>query len=297
MGAVSRWAVNRPKTAIVAWLVMVVTVAGLAVSIGGSYNDSFSLPATESSRAQTLLEQIPGAKDSFTAVTAKVVWSHESEAAKSDAVKAPLLAMLTTISTIPSVACVTTPYGDPLGSACPPAAAGAKPSAAAKPSAGTDQATGQTSGAAAAPTPAPAVAKVLAGLAPAGFSIDGHVGYATVDFKGTMGHLSGADANAVLAAINSTNGSGGFTVGANGRALEYAGVEPPSSEGIGITVALVILLFTFGSFVGAFLPVLSAVVSLGVAQALVLLTANFLDVATFAPTLAAMIGLGVGIDY
>lgn len=291
MGAVSRWAVNRPKTAIIVWLAMVLVVAGLAFGVGGRYNDSFSLPDTESSRAQALLGQIPGAKDSLTATTSKVVWSHQSDAAKSDGVKTPVMAMLTTISSIPSVACVTTPYGDPLGSACPKAATSAASSA------GSKQAAGQTSGAQAAPTPPPAVAKVLAGLGSAGFSVDGHVGYATVEFKGSAVSLSTADAQAVLAAVTSTNGSGGLTVGANGQALEFAGVKAPSSEGIGITVALVILLFTFGSFVGAFLPVLSAVVSLGVAQALVLLTANFLDVATFAPTLAAMIGLGVGIDY
>jgi RND superfamily putative drug exporter len=118
-----------------------------------------------------------------------------------------------------------------------------------------------------------------------------------VTFSGAAEDVSAEAAGAVLAAVTAANGRDGVTVGASGQALEFAGTEPPSGEAIGVTVALVILLFTFGSLVGALLPVLSAVISLMVGQALVLVTAKFLDVATFAPMLAAMIGLGVGIDY
>ena len=103
--------------------------------------------------------------------------------------------------------------------------------------------------------------------------------------------------SAVLEATQAANGVDGLTVGAGGQALEAAASEPPSSEGIGVTIALFILLFAFGSLIGALLPVGTALLSLGLGQALVLITANFLNVATFAPTLAAMIGLGVGIDY
>ena len=45
------------------------------------------------------------------------------------------------------------------------------------------------------------------------------------------------------------------------------------------------------------MPIVVALVGLTMGQMFVLVVANFLDVATFAPTLAAMIGLGVGIDY
>lgn len=282
MGVISRWAVNHPKSAIAAWVLMAFMIIGLAASFGGTYNNSFTLPDTESSQAQTLLEKIPGAKDSLTASTAKIVWSPAPGSGTAQSAATSITPMLTTISQVPGVACITTPYAPPMGSACPPA----KP--------------GQGSGEGAAGIPTnlpPEVAKVMAGLGPAGFSTDGSVGYATVTFKGAPEDLSAADAKAVLGQINSTNGVNGLQVGANGQALEFAGAEPPSSEAIGISVALVILLFTFGSLVGAFLPVLSAVVSLVVGQSLVLLTARFLDVATFAPTLAAMIGLGVGIDY
>ena len=121
--------------------------------------------------------------------------------------------------------------------------------------------------------------------------------YATVTFGAPVGEIPLADVSAVLEATQTANGVDGLTVGAGGQALEAAASEPPSSEGIGVTIALFILLFAFGSLIGALLPVGTALLSLGLGQALVLITANFLNVATFAPTLAAMIGLGVGIDY
>jgi len=285
MGPVSRWAVNHPKSGIVAWLVLAIAVFGVAAGFGGTYNDSFSLPDTESTQAQALLEQLPGASGSFNSGSAKVVWKPAAGVATTAAVSQPVTRTLTTISQVPSVACVLTPYGPPLGTACAAAGNSGKAST---------QAAGQAT---TTPAPSPAAAKAMAGLAPAGMSVDQQVGYATVTFKDAAADVPAADAKAVLNAVTALNGTDGLQAGANGRVLEFAGQEPPSSEGIGITVALIILLFTFGSLVGAFLPVISAVLSLAVGQALVLLTARFLDVATFAPTLAGMIGLGVGIDY
>ena len=59
-----------------------------------------------------------------------------------------------------------------------------------------------------------------------------------------------------------------------------------------------ILLFAFGSILGAFLPIVSAVLSVALTTGFALpLVARVFDVATFAPVLASMIGLGVGIDY
>lgn len=283
MGPISRWAVHKPKSAILAWLIMAAAIFALAATAGGTYNNSFSLPDTESATAQELLEQIPGAQESLTGATAKVVWSPASGSATSPAVAETITQTLNTVSEVPGVTCVVTPYGEPLGSDC---------EAARKQAAAQETPAGQGR-----QPVSPSAAKVLAGSGPAGFSVDEHVGFATVTFEGVVEDVSPASATAVLDTVEAANGTDSLTVGVNGQALEFAGQEPPSSEGIGITVALVILLFTFGSLVGAFLPVFSAILSLAVGQALVLVTASFLDVATFAPTLAAMIGLGVGIDY
>ncbi len=292
MGRISRWAVLRPWQALAAWVVMAVTVGALAVGLGGVYNNTFELPDTESADAQELLLQIPGAGDALTVASAKVVWRPDAGAASDSAVQQTVTEALTEIAGIGSVACVVHPYGAPLGQGCPEAQAapGSDESAAGEQG-------GQAPGEGAAAPPDADQAKVLAGLGPAGFSVDGEVGFATVSFTEDAEDVPGADAEAVLEAVAAADAADGLVVGANGQVLEFAGVEPPSSEGIGVTIALVILLFAFGSLVGAFLPIGTALLSLGVGQGLVLLTANVLDVATFAPTLAAMIGLGVGIDY
>ncbi len=291
MGALSRWAVRRPWSAVAVWLLMAVLIGGLAARFGGSYNDSFELPDTESASAQEVLGQIPGVEDALTEATVKVVWSPESGSVTDPATQAAATALLTEMSTNPSVTCVVTPYGAPLGDGCPATQPGA------------DQAQGgsagdsQSSGSATTAQPTPEQAKVLAGMGPAGMSVDGSVAYATVTFGAPVGEIPLADVSAVLEATQAANGVDGLAVGAGGQALEAAAAEPPSSEGIGVTIALFILLFAFGSLIGALLPVGTALLSLGLGQALVLITANFFNVATFAPTLAAMIGLGVGIDY
>ena len=292
MGPVSRWAVRHPWSAVAVWLVMAVLIGGSAARFGGSYNDSFELPDTESASAQKLLGQIPGVEDALTEATVKVVWSPESGSVTDPATQAAATALLTGMSNNPSVTCVVTPYGPPLGAGCPDPAAQPGADQAQGGSAGSSQ-----SGSEATPQPTPEQAKVLAGMGPAGMSVDGSVAYATVTFGAPVGEIPLTDVSAVLEATQAANGVDGLTVGAGGQALEAAAAEPPSSEGIGVTIALFILLFAFGSLIGALLPVGTALLSLALGQALVLITANFFNVATFAPTLAAMIGLGVGIDY
>ena len=74
--------------------------------------------------------------------------------------------------------------------------------------------------------------------------------------------------------------------------------EPPgTAEMVGIIAALIILVLSFGSILAAGMPVVTALVGLGVGFLGVLLAAATLDIATFAPTFGAMLGIGVGIDY
>ncbi len=125
-------------------------------------------------------------------------------------------------------------------------------------------------------------------------SADGKVAYATVTFDSTA--LTAAQADKVLSVIASAD-SETLTVGASGSVLEGAGARPDSSQAVGLLVAVIILLLAFGSLVAAGLPIFVAVTGLVAGQLLILVVARFTDVASFAPTLAAMIGLGVGIDY
>jgi uncharacterized membrane protein YdfJ with MMPL/SSD domain len=70
-----------------------------------------------------------------------------------------------------------------------------------------------------------------------------------------------------------------------------------SSEVIGLGAAMIILAFTFGTLVAMGLPIVSAVIGLLVGLSLIGLLGHLVTVPTVAPTLATMIGLGVGIDY
>jgi RND superfamily putative drug exporter len=73
--------------------------------------------------------------------------------------------------------------------------------------------------------------------------------------------------------------------------------EPGGTEGIGLLVAIVVLLITFGSFLAMGLPLLTALLGIGITMSTITLLAAVIDLPSIAPTLALMIGLAVGIDY
>ncbi|MGH3372758.1 MAG: MMPL family transporter, partial [Nocardioidaceae bacterium] len=68
-------------------------------------------------------------------------------------------------------------------------------------------------------------------------------------------------------------------------------------EGVGVILALVVLAVTFGSLLAAGMPIVTAVLGVGVTMAGLIATASVTDISTSTPTLALMIGLAVGIDY
>jgi RND superfamily putative drug exporter len=78
-----------------------------------------------------------------------------------------------------------------------------------------------------------------------------------------------------------------------GTASEIKG----SGELVGVLVALALLVIAFGSVVAAGLPVVTAVAGLAVGSSFVTVLAGVMDVSPTAPTIATMVGLGVGIDY
>jgi putative drug exporter of the RND superfamily len=105
-----------------------------------------------------------------------------------------------------------------------------------------------------------------------------------------------ADSEKLLAAAQASERPG-LDVALGGQAIRAAERGAIGSEGIGIAAAAVILLLTFGTVVAAGLPILVAVAGLAVSGALGGLVAAVADVPDWATSLAAMIGIGVGIDY
>ena len=90
----------------------------------------------------------------------------------------------------------------------------------------------------------------------------------------------------------------GIQVAYGGAVTDYAD-QPPQGNAdlIGLLAAVVILLFAFGSVVAMGLPILTALLGLGVGISIVHIISSFTDIGSVAPILATMIGLGVGIDY
>lgn len=90
----------------------------------------------------------------------------------------------------------------------------------------------------------------------------------------------------------------GLDAAVGGPTAMFAETERPGSrEALGVVLALFVLLLTFGSLIAAGLPIVVALGGLGAGMAGIAVLTRFITVSTFAPGLAAMIGLGVGIDY
>ena len=69
------------------------------------------------------------------------------------------------------------------------------------------------------------------------------------------------------------------------------------TEGVGLVVALLVLIVAFRSFVVAGMPLLTAMLGVGVSMAAIFAATAFAPVSSTTPLLALMLGLAVGIDY
>jgi RND superfamily putative drug exporter len=94
---------------------------------------------------------------------------------------------------------------------------------------------------------------------------------------------------------NATRGDVRVELG--GGVIQNAEQGPISSEAVGLTIAAIILLLALGTVVAAGLPLLVALFGLGLASALIGVLAAVLPTPDWSSTVAAMLGIGVGIDY
>ena len=146
----------------------------------------------------------------------------------------------------------------------------------------------------------PLVASVVNPLTQQGASAlskDQSTGYLSVTTSVNPGSLSTAQAQQIIDGANPAKAAGleVQTGGQLGQKVSTPSTE--SSELIGIIAAMVILTFTFGTIVAMLLPIVTAIVALASTLAIIRLLGHVVSVPTVAPTLATMIGLGVGIDY
>jgi RND superfamily putative drug exporter len=128
-------------------------------------------------------------------------------------------------------------------------------------------------------------------------SESGTIGFATVTLDDAAFELPVSSLEEIVDTANEGGGEG-LEVHAGGEPVRIVEQqEEGGSEMIGLLAAIVVLLITFGSAVAMAMPVVTAIVALGTALSLITLGTHVIDTADFAPALASMIGLGVGIDY
>ncbi|MBT3150323.1 MMPL family transporter [Streptomyces sp. CHD11] len=127
-------------------------------------------------------------------------------------------------------------------------------------------------------------------------SQDGRTAYATVTYGVGAKELTDADRSRLEGAVHRAQDAG-LTVEVGGKALDSGGGPGGTAELIGVAVAALVLLVTFGSLAAAGLPLLTALIGVGVSLAGILALAHALDLSATTSILAMMLGLAVGIDY
>ncbi|SEC54408.1 putative drug exporter of the RND superfamily [Streptomyces sp. 3213] len=142
---------------------------------------------------------------------------------------------------------------------------------------------------------APQVANVSDPYQSGLISKSGTITYAQVTYKVTQPDVTDAARDA-LHSVADRGEKAGLAVSLGGNAVqEKAGGG--ATELIGLLVAAVALVITFGSMLAAGLPLLTAIFGVGAAVATITVASAFVDLSSTATTLALMLGLAVAIDY
>jgi len=131
----------------------------------------------------------------------------------------------------------------------------------------------------------------------AALSKDGRTAYASLLFDQQAVDLDKPDIERVISTAKD-GATGGLEVELGGQAIQMAQqAETGAGELIGVLVAVIVLFLVLGSMTAMALPLVSAFAAIAAAMGLVYAATGSFAIADFAPTLAVMIALGVGIDY
>jgi len=128
-------------------------------------------------------------------------------------------------------------------------------------------------------------------------SPDGRIGFAAIGFERPSTELGPEPLAAITEAMEPAREAGATAELGGDAAFINSETETSGAEAAGILAALVVLVVAFGTIAAALVPIALALVAVAAGLGGIMLLANALDVSTAAPTIGAMIGLGVGIDY
>ncbi|OZE81789.1 hypothetical protein CH304_12065 [Rhodococcus sp. 15-649-1-2] len=279
---VGKFAFRRKGIVLALWLAILVLAGVGAATLSGPTANSFSIPGTPAQEALDLQsERFGNAEDPLTAVSAQYVFkAPDGQTLDTPAYTAAIDATIADIDQIADVDAAAKPGG-------------AQPLA--NPVAGNTAIVEQYSSLAEQDgTPADTAAANAAALSP--LSPNGNIGTLEVPLSVELADVT-EDLRTSLDEAAQPARDAGLTVELGGSVAQDASPPGGTSELVGLAVAAVVLLIMFGSAFAAGLPLVTAIVGIGISSLTITTASGFADLSTFTPILAVMIGLAVAIDY
>jgi RND superfamily putative drug exporter len=130
---------------------------------------------------------------------------------------------------------------------------------------------------------------------PLRYSRDGTIGLVQLELERPVSDIDASSGKRLIELAGDASGNG-LSIKLGGNLIQNAEEGTPP-ELIGLAGATLILLIAFGSIIAAGLPLLVAIFGLGISATLIGIVALLVDTPDFAPAVAGLIGIGVGIDY
>ena len=248
---------RRRRWVVGGWVAVLAVLAGVALSLGGSFSQSFQIPGTESARAQTLLDQKFGAQAAGVGAGtgSRAGRDTRTEAASTRLVVAPPAGHSLLDGGLQTVLAAVAPLAHASG-----------------------------------------LAQVSDPVAAQAIAPDGSVAYIDVRFAAASDAVPKATQDQVRQVAADLRGQG-FTVALTGGPFVAPLKLLSGAESIGVVVALVVLFVTFGSMLAAGMPILTAFVGVGLGALGIMAVSAVTDTSSATMALALMLGLAVGIDY
>jgi putative drug exporter of the RND superfamily len=239
----ARWCFVHRKAVLAGWLIALIGFFAIGLKVGANYTENNSLPGTDSTQAQSVLQKDYPAQAGD---SDQIVVQAKHGTLRSPAAETAVTSMLARVAKLPYVSSVISPYG------------------------------------------------------PGGqISKDRTIGLATVNL---IAQANSAPNSAVQTLISTAQSADRplLNVQLGGAAIENVAVPSGdfTSVILGIVLALIILFVAFRrSVLAALLPLISALVAIGVGLSIITVLTHPISIASWVPEVAIIVALGVGVDY
>lgn len=238
-----RFSYRKAWLVIGAWIAVLAGALGVGLGLGGSMQESYTIPGTES---QAAIDHLAAVFPEAAGGSAQVVFeAPDGEHVDVGADRAAIDDAVASLAKVPGIVSVLSPFSE---------------------------------------------------YADAAVSDDQRMAIATVQFEQQSYEVTDATLGAVKQAADPAR-SAGLTVAFGGQVFQDTTFGLSVIEVLGVIFAGVVLVVTFGSLLAAGMPLLVALLGVGITTGGVLAASAFMTVSSASPMLAIMLGLAVGIDY